>query len=727
MSDIIEDIEYSEISTEIQTGENSDTGMIPIASADTAGIASFNNKDFMVTPEGKASLSTPTRELIDKIPSLEQEVNDALSEAITEITELKNQAEQSASSANSSAISAGNSSASALRSEQNAAISEQNASEYASNAEQYKNDAEQYSVSASESAVNAANSETQAQNYSSQAASSAANASESASNASLSEANSANYALDSQNYANNAANSASEAMQSEQNAGNSATLASQDASNAANSAAEAFDNAARAEQYMLQAKEYADKEYELVNSYDELPRPGNSAFIYLVPGGTETGDRYKEYLWISQINDYELIGTIGNIDLSQYAMINGTYPLMSVGKDSDGNIITQTYAKKSELLTETSERQSADTALQSSITNIVNGTTIVGKATADGNGNNIANTYVPRTFLENLYFNRTGTLTATLVTDKPTANTANYMQLTANNTTIDFTSTNKFTITRTLVNNISISKTDVLKLSLSFAMSAARDIEFGARVFVDSTQISSNQAFGVVPYQGSAAYTSVNEDTLSVVLDNIVGVQTFNAGQVLKIEIFTRQAGGAAVTMRLFCGVNVSGVDRNSFAGIAFNSTSINTAQIADGAVTLQKLSSDVQTSLGKADTALQDIPIASSTVLGGVQPVDKTTAMTQEVGVDSSGKLYTTAGAGVQMSPQTVSIAVADWSGNTATVTVNNVDANSVIFFAPTAETAAVKFGVSITAQGTNSITFNCITVPDSVITGNLVIFNGG
>lgn len=39
-------------------------------------------------------------------------------------------------------------------------------------------------------------------------------------------------------------------------------------------------------------------------------------------------------------------------------------------------------------------------------------------------------------------------------------------------------------------------------------------------------------------------------------------------------------------------------------------------------------------------------LPVATSTVLGGVMPETKTSAMTQAVGVDSSGKLYTEPGA---------------------------------------------------------------------------------
>ena len=40
-------------------------------------------------------------------------------------------------------------------------------------------------------------------------------------------------------------------------------------------------------------------------------------------------------------------------------------------------------------------------------------------------------------------------------------------------------------------------------------------------------------------------------------------------------------------------------------------------------------------------------IPVANSTTLGGVMPVTKTSDMTQEVGVDSTGKLYTAPGSG--------------------------------------------------------------------------------
>ena len=53
-------------------------------------------------------------------------------------------------------------------------------------------------------------------------------------------------------------------------------------------------------------------------------------------------------------------------------------------------------------------------------------------------------------------------------------------------------------------------------------------------------------------------------------------------------------------------------------------------------------LASAVQTSLGKADTALQSVPLATSSAIGGVKPVAKTDDMTQSVGVDANGALFT-------------------------------------------------------------------------------------
>lgn len=49
----------------------------------------------------------------------------------------------------------------------------------------------------------------------------------------------------------------------------------------------------------------------------------------------------------------------------------------------------------------------------------------------------------------------------------------------------------------------------------------------------------------------------------------------------------------------------------------------------------------------GSSSTGGAEIPVATRTTLGGVKPIAKTSDMTQTVGIDSSGRLYTTPGGG--------------------------------------------------------------------------------
>lgn len=160
-----------------------------------------------------------------------------------------------------------------------------------------------------------------------------------------------------------AAESAKEAAQTAQNAAESAEGNAQAyAGQASGSASAASQSEINARSYMEQAKQYAQKEYQVVESFDDLPRPGDSAYIYLVPSGSgSSNDHYSEYLWISEGNDYEFVGAINEVDLSGYAQTNGTYPNMTVGnasnaasaqtavkatQDAAGNDIAATYAKQ---------------------------------------------------------------------------------------------------------------------------------------------------------------------------------------------------------------------------------------------------------------------------------------------------------------------------------------------------------------------------------------------
>ena len=159
--------------------------------------------------------------------------------------------------------------------------------------------------------------------------------------------------------AEQAAGSATAAGQSASTAASSATQALQSASAASGSAQSAQDSAELAQGYMEQAKDYAKKEYQVYDSFDALPIPGDSAFIYLVSrsGGTEN-DGYSEYLWIGSEERYEYVGTVNGADLAGYAKTSGSYPNMTVGNATHAD--------------------SADSAA---------------KATQDGNGDNIAATY----------------------------------------------------------------------------------------------------------------------------------------------------------------------------------------------------------------------------------------------------------------------------------------------------------------------------------------------
>lgn len=76
---------------------------------------------------------------------------------------------------------------------------------------------------------------------------------------------------------------------------------------------------------------------------------------------------------------------------------------------------------------------------------------------------------------------------------------------------------------------------------------------------------------------------------------------------------------------------------------------------------------------------------------------------------------------------PTAPTLAVADWSSNTQTVTVNGVTASNTVIVSP-APASAVEYaacGILCTTQGTDSLTFTCIAVPANALTVNVVILN--
>ena len=201
------------------------------------------------------------------------------------------------------------------------------------------------------------------------------------------------------------------------------------AENAADSASDAAGCATRAQAYMEQAKRYAQKEYQLYDGFEELPNPGDSAYIYLVPAsGGADNDSYSEYLWITETGKYEFIGNVNDVDLSGYAQVNGTYPNMTVGnasnatnaghaetadgatnadsatkatQDGSGNNIVDTYATKTELNNSLATKANTSGSYNDLYVGHANSADSATKATQDGNWNPIADTYATKTELNN--------------------------------------------------------------------------------------------------------------------------------------------------------------------------------------------------------------------------------------------------------------------------------------------------------------------------------------
>ena len=99
------------------------------------------------------------------------------------------------------------------------------------------------------------------------------------------------------------------AMRSQNETYASERIAKESAEAAAESAAAAQAAASSALSYNYQ--------YE---SYDSLPRPGSTSYLYMIPSGSgEAGEEYDEYAWSEQKNNYERIGSaVKKADLSDF-------------------------------------------------------------------------------------------------------------------------------------------------------------------------------------------------------------------------------------------------------------------------------------------------------------------------------------------------------------------------------------------------------------------------
>ena len=399
-----------------------------------------------------------------------------------------------------------------------------------------------------------------------------------------------NAALSAQSAADDAAaaqTSADAAETSQEQAAGAATAAENSATAAAGSATAAANSATEAQGYAQQAKDYAQKHYAVYPSFDALPQPGDSAFIYLVPTeDSEENNSYTEYLWITETSSYESIGTVNDIDLSGYAQINGTYAGMTVGNATNaqtaqnaqqlGGAAASQYAK-------TNGTYSGMTVGKA--TNADNAT----KAAQDASGNVITETYATKADMD--------------------ASVVDLGTLVVGNNTIS---------------------SDLAQAALDEKCAFIKFVLDNTVVYLPkATTASSAEAvtFGSANYDSSSlvSYLIGISGTTALVLYNELDIAT--AAQVN--AKYTKPSSGIP--------------ESDLSADVQTSLGKADTAyQKPSTGIPESDLASAVQTSLGKADTALQSVPLATSSAIGGVKPVAKTDDMTQSVGVDASGALFT-------------------------------------------------------------------------------------
>lgn len=151
------------------------------------------------------------------------------------------------------------------------------------------------------------------------------------------------------------------------------------------------------------------------------------------------------------------------------------------------------------------------------------------------------------------------------------------------------------------------------------------------------------------------------------------------------------------------------------------------------GGIPKKDLASTVQTSLGKADSALQSVPStyrtasAQDTIDSGKQSKITASGILKGNGAGGvsaavKGTDYAAPSVGVS-----VTLTASGWNANAKTQTVSvagvTATANCIITAAPDSYMAYAKAGVRCTAQGAGTLTFACETVPTADVAANVLI----
>ena len=151
------------------------------------------------------------------------------------------------------------------------------------------------------------------------------------------------------------------------------------------------------------------------------------------------------------------------------------------------------------------------------------------------------------------------------------------------------------------------------------------------------------------------------------------------------------------------------------------------------GGIPKKDLASAVQTSLGKADSALQSVPSTYRTA-----SAQDTIDNGKQAKIIASGLLKGNGSGGVSAAVKgtdyaapsvgvSATLTASGWNANAKTQTVSvagvTATANCIITAAPDSYMAYAKAGVRCTAQGAGTLTFACETVPTADVAANVLI----
>ena len=234
----------------------------------------------------------------------------------------------------------------------------------------------------------------------------------------------------------------------------------------------------------------------------------------------------------------------------------------------------------------------------------------------------IDNNFAPLSFVSRLYLNKVSSTAAELVNTAPTISPNNYLSASASIYPIDYTQSPLFTITRTLQADTTLNEETSFTTTLNFVVNRTCSLQFGARIKVSTdngstwTNIGSEQSFGQEDYSQDALSTTQFIAYTDLLNTNV----SYPTGTLLTIEVYACLGDGdsTSTTIQIGCGIEKDSSNIYSYLQFNYQSVMISTDQIADGAITRNKLAQEVKDEL--------DGKVNKTTTIAGVDLQDNIT-----------------------------------------------------------------------------------------------------